>query len=248
MDVPPAMPPPDDHTPQPWHPAEARPLDHLVLAAPFPLYGVVGHPDGLSLQSFGSCSCTCLCSGLHDQHGHVEHLLQVSLTYAYPPAARRGAYQLVLITMDSHPPESLSLRLDGSPVPVGRASDDEDRRRYVSYPSLADIPPNASLAGACVIERFPLPLAEQVVATELRCWRRLVPEWALRRLIPEWAFTLSAPGLRVEGRATGWTQAELFAVLGQVTAVSQQPEVLAQYQLELDAWRRHFGFRDGWPA
>jgi hypothetical protein len=212
-----------------------------VTAAPFPLYGVVGHLDGLSLQSVGSCSWA-------DEHGHIEHLLQVSLTYAFPPAAPRRAYQLELITTDPHPPETVPLGLDGSQVPVGRARNDEDRRQYVSYPSLADFPTDASLADACVIGRFPLSLAEQVVTTELRCWRRLVPEWAFRRLIPEWAFTLSAPDLRVEGRAIGWTRAELFALLGQVTAVSQRPEVLAQYRLELDAWRRHFGFRDSGPA
>jgi hypothetical protein len=237
------MPLPDDNdnAPQPWRPSEARSLDHLVMAAPFPFYGVVGHPDGLSLQSVGSGSWS-------DQDGHVEHLLQVSLVYAYPPATQRHAYQLELITMDPHPPESLSLGPDGSQVAAGHAIDDGDRRQYASYPSLADIPTDASLAGACVIERFPLSLAEQVVTTELRCWRRLVLKSAMRRLVPEWAFKLSASGLRVEGRAIGWTQAELFALLGQVTAVSRRPEVLAQYQLELDAWRRHLGVSDGEPA
>jgi hypothetical protein len=237
MDVPPALPPPDDHALPHWRPSGTLSLDQLVTAAPFPLYGVVGHPDGLSLQSFGYCSCSGLCSGLHERH--VEHLLQVSLAYAYPPAARRHAYRLELITTDPHSPASLSQRPDGSQVQPGRVVYDEDGRQYVYYPSLTDIPTDAPLAGACVIGRFPLPLAEQVVTTELRFWGRPVPEWA---------FTLAAPGLRVDGRAIGWTQAELFALLGQVTAVSRRPEVLAQYRLEFDAWRRHFRFRAGGTA
>jgi hypothetical protein len=60
---------------------------------------------------------------------------------------------------------------------------------------------------------------------------------------PEWLFTITCPSLRLDGRAWGYSQSELFELLGQVRAVSDQPQVVAQYQLELAAWARYYGFR-----
>jgi hypothetical protein len=46
--------------------------------------------------------------------------------------------------------------------------------------------------------------------------------------------------MRVDGRAWGWTQDDLFAALGQVAAISDRTEIIAQYERELLDWRHYF--------
>jgi hypothetical protein len=103
---------------------------------------------------------------------------------------------------------------------------------YTRYASVEQATRDAAPARSCVIERF--PLAQEYVVAVVRHWTR--PN-------PEWLFTLTRPGLRLDGGAFEYTLSELFELLSHIGRVSDQPEVLAQYQREMAAYTRSFGFR-----
>lgn len=56
---------------------------------------------------------------------------------------------------------------------------------------------------------------------------------------PEWSFTLKGSDLWVEGAANGWTQTELFDILGHVALISERPDVLAEHGQEMREWKGH---------
>jgi hypothetical protein len=194
-------------------------LTHVIEAAHFPVYGVIGNPGGVTAQRVGSC-------------GSQERILQVTLGFAYPPEALRPGFQLELTTTDPNHLADFGLPSDGMQFPTDGDVYDTDGRLYTRYVSVEQATRDAVPTRSCVIERF--PLAEEFVVAVLRHWTR--PN-------PEWLFELTRPGLRLDGHAWEYTQTELIELLGHVGLVSDQPEVLAQYQREMAAWGRFFGFR-----
>lgn len=121
---------------------------------------------------------------------------------------------------------------DGVRFPADGDVYDTDGRLYARYSSVEEATRAAASARSFVIER--LPFAGEVVVAVLRHWTR--PN-------PEWQFTLSRPGLRLDGRAWEYGQGELCELLGHVGVVSNQPQVVAQYQRELATCAHDLGFR-----
>lgn len=68
-------------------------IDQVVALSHFPVYGLLGHPEGLTLQSIGYC-------GDQDLQGTPSRLTQVSLAFAYPPSSHRRQHLLEVITTD----------------------------------------------------------------------------------------------------------------------------------------------------
>jgi hypothetical protein len=211
------------HRPRPHGPV---PLERVVASAPFPIYGVVENPRDLSLRGFSYCGSA------RDRLGQPKSILQVMLSFGYPPAALRPGFQLELTTTDPNHLADFGMPPNGMQFPTDGDVYDTDGRLYSRYSSVEEATVAAAPARSSVIEHF--PIAGEIVVAVLRHWTR--PN-------PEWLFTLTRPGLRLDGRAWEYTQSELFKLLGHVQAVSDQPQIVAQYQLELAAWARYFGFR-----
>ena len=201
------------HRPQPHGPVG---LAQVMEAARFPVYGVIGNPGGVTAQRVGYC-------------GSSERILQVELGFGYPPAALRPGFRLTLTTTDPNELASFGMPPDGLQFPEDGDVYDTDGRPYTRYASVKQVTLDAAPPRSCVIERF--PLAQELVVAVLRHWTRPSSEWL---------FELTRPGLRLDGGAWEYTQTELFELLGQVGMVSDQPEVLAQYQREMVAWDRYF--------
>ena len=207
------------HQPLPHGPVQ---FAQIMAAARFPVYGVIGHPDGLTVQSLGSCSAS-------DRREQPEVILQTAFRFGYPTEAGRDRFRLELTTTDPNQLAAFGLQPGGLKLPEHGDIYDTDGRLYTRYASLEEAMLGAGPVSACVIERF--PLAQEIVVAELRHWTR--PN-------PEWLFTLTRPGLHLDGRAWEYTQTELFELLGHVGLVSDQPHVLAQYQSEIAGWTSYF--------
>jgi hypothetical protein len=191
-------------------------LAHVMASARFPVYGLIGNPGGVTAQRVGYCSSP-------------ERILQVDLGFASSPAALRPGFRLELTTTDPNQLAAFGMPSDGLQLPKEGDVYDTGGRLYTRYASVEQATLDAAPARSCVIERF--PLAQEHVKAVLRHWTR--PN-------PEWLFTLTRPGLRLDGGAYEYTHTELFELLGHVGMVSDHPQVLAQYQREIAAWDRYF--------
>lgn len=197
-------------------PMEAVTPEHLVRAAHFPVYGLIGHPNGLALKGLGYCSAPAQVNQPHElwRMDQPHMLLQVALDYDYLPPHQLTGRSIELVTTDIK-------RWPTDPEP-----DDPDPAQVTCYQSPHDVPLESAETTDFIVERFPIA-NETVEATIHR-----LPGSA-------WSFTLRNPTMLVEGSANGWPQNEFLSVLGQVAVVSNRPDVLAQGQRELAAWRHH---------
>lgn len=230
-------------------------IEHLVSIAPFPVYGLLEYPSDLSLQGFGYSTADSNLGkiGVPWQPNQPQFLWQASLHYDYLPPHQRTGQRIELSTTDTNPP---------IPMSFIEAQRPDYEARYQSH---HDVPLMAEQATSFVIEHFPFLDGTAVATIEyapqapaMRRGRLLgsqvhhmpdphLPDSRLRGPIsvavppsvgPVWSFTLRGPELWVTGTAYGWTQHELFDLLGRLGAISQRPSVLAQYQRELAAWQR----------
>lgn len=240
-------------------------IERLIRVARFPIYGLIGYPGGLTLRGIGYCSAHPQAFRADAQPGLPHVLYQVSLSYEYPPPHRRAGQSMELFTTDINCSPIPAPPIEAPPIEA------QEHAGAARYPAPRDIPPEAPQAADFVIERFPLldgaavatircspqypprPLAtgpllgrqvHHLLAPSAPGSPSPRPTWQTNPVpaVPLWSFTLRGPELWVEGHASGWTRDELLAALGQVGVVSHRPEVLAQYQRELTAWKRHLGF------
>ena len=200
--------------------------EDLLRTAPFPLYGIIGHPRGLTLKG----------TGYSTAFGHFDTpqgpwqadqpvLWQVSLGYDYPPASRRTGHTLELSTTD--------IRRAPMQASVLDADEMSDRLRYL-VPQ--DVPEVRAEATRFIVEHW--PIIDGVVLATMDYAPNSFLTFTLTHAVrlSMWSFTLWNPPLWVEGRAFEWTQSDLFSALGKLAMVSQRPDVLRQYQREQQAW------------
>jgi hypothetical protein len=228
--------PPEDKGSQVSHEHQVRPdlpSDHpdsldeqdLLRTSPFPLYGLIGHPSGLTLR--GTAYCTAF--GHFDTpsgpwQSDQEILWEVSLDYDYLPAHGNTGHLLQLMTTD----------IQRAPMQASVLDTDEmlGRPRYLAP---EDVPLVSAEATSFIVERLPIVDGVVMAAMQYSPNAPLFPGIVKPiRLI--WSFTLWNPPLWVEGRAAEWELSELFSVLGKLAIVSQRPDVLRQYERDLQAW------------
>ena len=203
--------------------------EDLLRTSPFPLHGLIGHPGGLTLRGTGYSTAF---GQFETPYGRWQAdrpvLWQVSLVFDYPPAHRLTGHTLELSTID----------IQRAPMQASVLDADEmaHRPRYL-VPE--DVPLGTTEGASFVVERFPIVDGVVLAAMEYEPNSRLhfTATHAVR--LSEWIFTLWDPPLWVEGRATEWTQIDLFSVLGTLALVSQRPDILRQYQRELQAWDQY---------
>lgn len=229
------LPPEDNRSPDP---KDAHPnlsgqhpglLDdeNLLRTSPFPLYGLIGHPHGLTLRG----------TGYSTAFGHIETphgiwqsdqpvLWQVSLVYDYPPAHRLTGQTLELSTTDIQPAPMQAAVLDTDEM--------AHRPRYIEP---EDVPlMGRAEAASFIVEHLPIIDGVVLAAIEYapNSFTHFTMTHALR--LSMWTFMLWNPPLWVCGRAIEWTQSDLISVLGKLAMVSQRPDVLRQYEREEQAW------------
>lgn len=226
------LPPEDKRSPNP-HDIGHLSSDHagtlddedLLRSSPFPLYGIIGHPRGLTFKGTGYCTA----------FGHFDTpqgpwqsdqpvLWQVSLGYDYPPAHRLTGHTLELSTTDIERAPMQAPVLD---------ADEMSKRPHLLAPE--DVPLMSAEESSFVVER--LPIVDGTVLAAMHYEPNFLTFTSTHAVrLPIWSFTLWNPPLWIQGRATEWTQIDLFSVLGKLAMVSQRPDVLHQYQREGQAW------------
>lgn len=202
-------------------------LEVLVCNAAFPIYGLIGHPSGLTLRGIGYCNLV----GHLGQPIEVEQpdqpllVSQVLLEYDYPPAHRLTGHSLQLST--------INYQLSPTQTP---AVDFAGTSQIVHYLAPEDVPVGSSGATSFIVEQ--LQIVDGIVTAAMHYSANSLLSLSVVKpaRLSTWSFTLWDPPLWVEGHASGWTQGELCSVLSKLAIVSQRPEVLRQYARELQAW------------
>lgn len=236
--------------------SESLTLEKLIRVAGFPVYGLVTSSDSPTLHGFGHSIVDPFVPPSDPPAPSTQspYLWTVELSYDFAPPHPRFGQHAELITSNIH----------YSPTSESTV-DDRESRLEARYPSPHDVPPMSVLPVTFVVEHLQvvdgeaeatvkylprdswqgrqlgthahhLPDSPSANAPAPRPARFVVSSPAS----PTWSFTLRGPNMQVDGRAWGWTQDELFAVLGQVAVISDRAEIIAQYERELLAWGHYF--------
>jgi hypothetical protein len=202
-------------------------VEDLLRNVPFPVYGLIGHPNGLMLcgVGYGAVSGQFVRPPQVWQAGQPPILWQVGLSYDYPPAHRLTGHSLLLSTTDIQRAPMQASVLDADVM--------AQRPRY-EVPE--DVPLVRTEATRFVVER--LPIADGTVMAALERAPQILALPGMGKAVRsfEWSFELWNPPLWVVGHATDWSQRDLFSALSKLAMVSERPDVLSHYEREERAW------------
>jgi hypothetical protein len=240
-------------------PSQPIGLEQLVQHASFPVYGLAETPDDLILHGMGYSTVG---TGWWDTAprsspsplDEPQYLWQVSLGYGSPPAAY-GAWL-----------ERLEVRTTAVTRSPAETPDIAHLRQTYEthYHSDDEVPPLDSQR-SLLIERFQLVDGEALAAVnyspdpmpststlgvllgqqrhELAGSPEDVPILAPAPPPPTWTCTFRASQMWVDVQAYGWPQQDLFAVLHQLVALNNRPDVVARSQREISTWEQAIGWR-----
>jgi hypothetical protein len=196
-------------------------IDDLVRDTPFPVYGLLDTPLGLTLQGFGY--------GSSGQSRETSQLSSVSFRFSFPMASEMAQRTVALSCSDVHN-ESLMHPPDWRIHPPATPIFDPDGRQYQRYPDLAALRAATASREPYLIDRF--PIADALFAARIQRWKR--PD-------EEWQFLLQGEAIHLSGSATDISEDELFTLLERhLGIVTDKPDVLARYRTEFDEWQRFF--------
>ncbi len=190
-------------------------VDRIVQAAASPVYGLAGHPFGLSFQGMGY-------SGVGPRT--PPSVIAVSCIFVSPPT-EPVPYS---ITIESRgpdvPPPVAASWVD---APPGTPFSDEDGKPFARYPTLAAARSAGAITTQLLIDT--LVVAGDPFVTKIQQWSR--PE-------QEHHAVLQGPRALVTVSALELSGTRLLDLLEQLIIINARPDLLAQYQNEHDTWRR----------
>ena len=190
-------------------------VERIVQAAASPVYGLAGHPFGLSFQALSYSSVG---------PGTPPRVVAVSCTFASP----RTEAVPYSITIESRGPDvPPPLAASWIDAPPGTPFSDEDGKPFARYPTLAAARSAGAIATHLLIDA--LVVAGDPFVTKIQQWSR--PE-------QEHHAVLQGPRALVTVSALGLSGPRLLDLLEQLTIINARPDLLAQYQHEHDTWRR----------
>ncbi len=209
------------HGPRQPLPAPPRIVD-IVRIASFPVYGLVGRPLGLTLQGTGICS-----SSQRPHDGLPTSVSQISLHFAYPSGSRGPSRRLSVTSTGKDAP--ISAPPDWRYIATDTEVFDVDGKPFARYGTLEALERAPAIPPHVLVDRF--PLASEVYGARIQRWEQ--PH-------PEHTFTLFGTWGHIDGRASGVAAEELLRVIEALVPINERPELLEQYQAEVDTWRRFF--------
>jgi len=190
-------------------------VDRIVQAAVPAVYGLAGHPFGLSFQGMSYSSVG---------PKTPPSVVAVSCTFA-SPRTETVPYSITIGSRgpDVPPPVAASW-ID---APPGTPFSDEDGKLFARYPTLAAAHSAGAITTQLLIDT--LVVAGDTFSAKIQQWSR--PE-------QEHHAVLQGPRALVTVSALGLSGPRLLDLLEQLIIINARPDLLAQYQNEHDAWRR----------
>jgi len=191
-------------------------VDWLVGAARFPVYGLDGHPLGMTFGVNVGCSSM------------GEQLTGVTIGFAHPPVG--DVDRSIAVTSVARTDAWAGATADWVHLPLDTPLYDEDARRFARHRTV-DEARRAGIAHAhLLIDR--VLVAGTPFAARLQFWSR--PD-------PEWRVTLQqsgrADGIIIAGTATGLSGNELVYLIERLVVINKRSDLLTRYQEEYE--RRH---------
>jgi len=198
----------------------------IVRIAAFPVFGIAGNPLGLTLRGVGMCHF-----GPRPPDGLPTSVSQVGLSFDSPLGARPPTRQVIVTSTGKDAP--ITAPPDWRASPTGEEIVDADGCHFARFATLEAF--NRARESAQEVPRHVLidgfALAGEEYGLRIQCWER--PH-------PEQTFTLLGAWGRIGERASGVASEELLTIIEALVPINDRPDLVAQYQVEADAWRRFF--------
>ena len=194
-------------------------LTELVGAARFPVYGLDGHPLGLTFGREAGYS------------GIGDLLASVSLSFAYPAT---GEVSRSIAVTSARPTDSRVIApADWLHFPLDVPLSDEDGKLFARHRTVGEARRAGITDAHLLIDH--LPIADIPFAARLQFWPRPDPEWQVTLRQPE-----QPSGDTIFCSVRGLAGNELLTLLEQLIAINHRGDLLARYQTEHEQ-RRIFG-------
>lgn len=199
-------------------------LAELVGAAHFPVYGLDGHPLGLTF-------------GREVGYSGIGNLLSsVTLSFAYPAT---GEVSRSIAVTSARPADSWVIApADWVSIPLDTPLYGEDSKLFARHRTVDDARHAGITDAHLLIDHLPIadvPFADVPFAARLQFWSRPDPEWRVTLRQPE-----QLDGDTIFCSVRGLAGNELLTLLEQLIAINHRGDLLARYQTEHEQ-RRIFG-------